>query len=148
VGVLLGNGDGTFRTAVTYGSGGWQAVSVAVADVNGDGKSDLLVGNCSISLAACDEGGIARTVGVLLGKGNGTFQTATTYGSGGYTALSLTVADVNGDNKPDLVVANRCGDSCAFDGTVGVLINRSRHEVSSNRKSQTTLHCTPSLFDR
>ena len=45
VGVLLGNGDGTFQTAVTYGSGGYYAYSVAVADVNGDGKPDLLVAN-------------------------------------------------------------------------------------------------------
>ncbi len=45
MGVLLGNGDGTFQTAVTYDSGGYAANSVAVADVNGDGKPDLLVAN-------------------------------------------------------------------------------------------------------
>ena len=44
--MLLGNGDGTFQTAVTYGSGGFDAYSVAVADVNGDGKPDLVVANC------------------------------------------------------------------------------------------------------
>ena len=51
VGVLLGNGDGTFQTAVTYGSGGYWANSVAVADVNGDGKPDLLVANFCVSTA-------------------------------------------------------------------------------------------------
>jgi hypothetical protein len=42
VGVLLGNGNGTFRSAESYGSGPnpW---SVAVADVNGDSKADLVV---------------------------------------------------------------------------------------------------------
>ncbi len=55
------------------------------------------------------------TVGVLLGNGDGTFQTAVTYDSGGYEAISVAVADVNGDGKPDLVVANRCADNtCCY----------------------------------
>jgi hypothetical protein len=43
VGVLIGKGDGTFRATVSYASGGDNASSVAVADVNLDGKLDLLV---------------------------------------------------------------------------------------------------------
>jgi hypothetical protein len=120
VGVLLGNGDGTFQTAVAYGSGGYGAYSVAVADVNGDGKPDLLVANnCAGTNSNCPNG----TVGVLLGNGDGTFQTAVPYGSGGWEAESVAVADVNGDGKPDLVVANECASSnnCA-NGTVGVLL--------------------------
>jgi hypothetical protein len=97
VGVLLGNGDGTFQTAVNYGSGGYLATSVAVADVNGDGKPDLVVAN------------FAGNVGVLLGNGDGTFQTAVTYGTGGGDTQSVAVADVNGDGKPDLVVAGNVG---------------------------------------
>jgi hypothetical protein len=45
VSVLLGNGDGTFQMAVAYGSGGNIASSVAVGDVNGDRKPDLLLTN-------------------------------------------------------------------------------------------------------
>jgi hypothetical protein len=111
VGVLLGNGDGTFQTAVTYSSGGYEANSVAIADVNGDGKPDLLVANLCAN-SNCTTG----SVGVLLGNGNGTFQTAVPYGSGGYEASSVAVADVNGDGKPDLAVANN-GST-----TVGILL--------------------------
>lgn len=113
VSVLLGNGDGTFQTAVAYGSGGGTADSVAVADVNGDGKPDLLVANCGSSMGDCSDG----TVGVLLGNGDGTFQTAVAYSSGGENAYSIAVADVNGDGKPDILVANAGGN-----GNVGVLL--------------------------
>src|SRR5208282_4942900 len=99
VAVLLGNGDGTFQPAVTYGSGGSSPWSVAVADVNRDGNPDLLVVNV-----------FDNTVGVLLGNGDGTFQAAVTYSSGGgFRAPSIAVADLNGDGKPDLAVANDCG---------------------------------------
>jgi len=121
VGVLLGNGDGTFQTAVTYGSGGYYFPSVAVADVNGDGKPDLVVANCSQG-GGCGGSSGNGVVGVLLGNGDGTFQTAVAYGSGGLEASSVAVADVNRDGKPDIVVANVCvnDDNCA--GTVAVLL--------------------------
>jgi len=120
VAVLLGNGDGTFKTAVSYNSGGYAQPSVAVADVNGDSKPDLLVASqCSDS--ACSGNG---TVGVLLGNGDGTFQAAVTYGSGGYYASSIATADVNGDGKPDLLVANQwTSNTNSSNGAIGVLIN-------------------------
>jgi hypothetical protein len=117
VGVLLGRGDGTFQSPVSYGSGGSQTISVAVADVNGDGKPDLVVANHCMSLGDC----LTGTVGVLLGNGDATFQAVVTYGSGGYGPNSVAVADVNGDGKPDLLVANMlCGS--ARTGCVGVLL--------------------------
>ena len=121
VGVLLGNGNGTFQPAVSYGSGGYITLSLAVADVNGDSKPDLIViSTCATNSDPCVTG---STVSVLLGNGNGTFQAAVAYGSGGYVALSVAVADVNGDNKPDLVVANDCASSTdCNNGTIGVLL--------------------------
>ena len=121
VGVLLGNGDGTFQPAVTYDSGGFSAESLAVADINGDGEPDLLVANTCVSDGACVDG----SVGVLLGNGDGTFQTAKSYGSDGTGASSIAVKDVNGDGKPDLVVANACGNDGEYGcmiGSLGVLL--------------------------
>src|SRR6202030_1847451 len=95
VGVLLGNGDGTFQSAVTYDAGG-QAIAVAIADVSGDGTPDLLVATRAS----------AGAVGVLLGNGNGTFKPVVPYNSGGVVPVSVAVSDVNGDGKPDVVVTN------------------------------------------
>jgi hypothetical protein len=102
VGVLLGNGDGTFRAAMTYDSGGRGPDSVAVADVNLDGKSDVLVANACFGISNCTSGSVA----VLLGNGDGTFQQAVIYNDGGLFPRDVVVADVNGDGKPDMVVAS------------------------------------------
>jgi hypothetical protein len=144
VGVLLGDGDGTFQPVVTYGTGGpvgqeGDATSVAVADVNGDGNLDLVVANACINNNnyCVDQG----TVGVLLGNGDGTFQSAVTFGSGGYMNWSVAVADVNGDGKPDLLVANQCADNpldCT-QASVGVLLNN-----ISGPKTPTTTTLTSS----
>jgi hypothetical protein len=127
VGVLLGNGDGTFRRAVNYRSGGfgWFNLKVAVADVNGDGQPDLVtVNGCSSS---CDPIGPPQgSVGVLLGNGDGTFRVPITYSTGGYFANSLAVAYLNGDGTVDIVVTNYCGDNnivaCTTPGPIGILL--------------------------
>jgi hypothetical protein len=106
VSVLIGNGKGGFQAAVSYGSGGVMASSVAIADVNGDGKLDLVVANYCQSSSTCNYLFGPGSVSVLLGNGDGTFQAAVSYGSGGCNADSVAVADVNGDGHPDLVVAN------------------------------------------
>jgi hypothetical protein len=93
-----------FLPAVIYDpkGSGYSNVSVAIADVNGDGKPDLLVAN-RFACATCTNGSVA----VLLGNGDGTFQSAVTYGSGGSETESIVVTDVNGDGKPDVLVGNR-----------------------------------------
>src|SRR5437016_2737494 len=121
VAVFLGKGDGSFQPVVTYGSGGLDSYSVAVGDVNEDGKPDLLVANYYSADGNYYSNG---TVGVLLGNGDGTFQAAVSYGSGGSGPVSLAVGDVNGDGKPDVVVANQCASSDCTNGTVGVLFGK------------------------
>jgi len=80
---------------------------VAVADFNGDGKLDLAVTNYSY-----------QTVSILLGNGDGTFQTAATYATG-VNPLALAVGDFNGDGIPDLAVLNS-GSS----GMVSILLGK------------------------
>jgi hypothetical protein len=115
VSVLLGNGDGTFQPAVVYSSGGYYAYSVAMGDLNGDGKLDLAVANAGENLKG------TGSVGVLLGNGDGTFQPPVVYDSGGYGADSVAIGDVNGDGTPDLVVANLY-QSGGANSSAGVLL--------------------------
>lgn len=119
VGVLLGNGDGTFRNVVTYSSGGYWANAIAVADLNGDGHPDLVVANYSKAEGSSGNG----KLGVRLGNGDGTFQAVVTLDTGGITASSLAIADVNGDGKPDLIAVNECVSrkNCQS-GSVAVLL--------------------------
>jgi uncharacterized protein (DUF2141 family) len=131
MGVLLGNGDGTFQAAVTYGSGDRanvvQISSVAVADVNHDGRPDLLL----TTQSAGGDSNNGGAVSVLLGNGDGTFQPAVEYASGGYQTLGVAVGDVNGDGRPDLLIANSCSHNSTdcggpvnkTRGTVSVLLN-------------------------
>ena len=67
--VLLGNGDGTFQPQRTFGAGD-HPVSIAVADLNGDGKPDIVVANDVIVKTG---GGQYGTLTVLPGQGNGSF---------------------------------------------------------------------------
>jgi Bacterial Ig-like domain (group 3)/FG-GAP-like repeat len=121
IGVLLGKGDGTFNPPATYSSGGNFAYAVVIGDVNGDGIPDLVVAN-----EYANDHSTEGVVGVLLGNGDGTFRAAVGYDSGGNGALSVTIADVNGDRHPDIIVANQCiasGCSATGTGSVGILLN-------------------------
>ena len=102
-------GTVSFRKAVPYKTSGYNPYSVAIADVNGDGILDLVVANEEQSKS--DPQG---SISVMLGKGDGKFHAVVNYSSGGESAYSITVADVNGDGKLDLVVANGCfGSDCS-----------------------------------
>jgi hypothetical protein len=113
--VLLGNGDGTFQNAIHFQAGGYYS-HVAVADFNGDGKLDLA------QAIGANGDSPSGTIAVLLGNGDGTFQTAVNYALGtNANPLGVAVGDFNGDGKADLAVADYPYELSS--GGVAVLLN-------------------------
>ncbi|MCH8149419.1 MAG: VCBS repeat-containing protein, partial [Planctomycetes bacterium] len=84
IGVLLGNGDGSFQAAVSFAAGE-SPRSVAVADLDGDSVLDLVTANFS-----------SDDVSVLLGNGDGSFQAAVSFAAGNGPD-SFAVAEFDGD---------------------------------------------------
>lgn len=102
--VLLGNGDGTFQAQQNFPIGNLGYISsLALGDVNGDGKLDVVTGDVA------GGGNI-----VLLGNGNGTLGAPQTYyAAPGVLPASVALADLNGDGKLDLVIGNYSGPLAA-----------------------------------
>ncbi len=88
--VLLGKGDGTFSRSVPVSlpSGDFNG-SIAVGDINHDGKLDIAIAVDSL-------------VYVYLGNGNGTFQPPASYSAAQFLS-GLALADMNLDGNLDLV---------------------------------------------
>jgi FG-GAP-like repeat/FG-GAP repeat len=110
VSILLGNGNGTFATPVSYTTataGGIGSGPEAIAAADFDGKN-------GIDLVIADTGNDAV---FLLNNGNGTFAASTACSPAGNGAFGVAAADFNGDGKPDIAVAN------SIDGTVSILLN-------------------------
>jgi len=79
--------------------------SVVIGDINGDGKLDLATTNWDSNLVS------GNLVSVLLGNGNGTFQSATKLPSGGSGPRSVATGDVNGDAKLDPLIAHHTSNN-------------------------------------
>ena len=89
-----------FKTRIDY-QVDEEPYSVAIGDLNGDAKPDLVTANNR-----------SDNVSVLLGNGDGSFQTPLDYNAGS-GPRSVAIGDLNGDAKPDLTVANV--DKLSFD---------------------------------
>src|SRR5690349_7357852 len=97
------NASSIFEEAPIYFSGGFGASWSTAADVNRDGKMDILV------VHQYPDGNSKTALGVLLGNGDGTFQQVALYDTGGLYSTAVAAADLNGDGKADAVVTNASG---------------------------------------
>jgi hypothetical protein len=142
VGVLLGNGNGTFQAPVTYALDGISGGEVAIGDVNGDGIPDLAVTDSCTKLrdGSCTD---AKVI-VLLGNGDGTFQPQIAYSTGGIGAFAVAIGDVNGDGRPDLVVADCCQSDYNTEGSAVVFLN----ETTYTTKTALTAQPNPSQVNQ
>ncbi len=114
VAVLLGNGDGTFRTPIVHSLPTIGVpFGVAVADFNGDGKPDVAVIHGSIDYLISD-------VEILLGNGDGTLGTPMAFPSG-TNAVTIVTADLDGDGRPDVIVGGAGGGAGGRTGNLSVL---------------------------
>ena len=96
VDIFLGNGDGSFHDSgpVVVSTAGGGVSALAAADLNGDGKPDLIAG--------IHNGGANPAVSVLINNGSGTFPLPTAYPVDG-VPISLFTGDFNGDGKLDVL---------------------------------------------
>ncbi|MGD0389028.1 MAG: FG-GAP-like repeat-containing protein [Tepidisphaeraceae bacterium] len=106
VSVLLGNGDGTFQPQRRFNAVP-NPFDLAVGDLTGNGNQDIVVvsANSTPGLNL-----LQVSVGVLLGRGDGTFLPPKTFdinlpAGDEFPMSSVQIADVNGDGIPDLIVS-------------------------------------------
>ena len=94
-GILLGNGNGTFKPRTSFAISGRYPRDIAAGDSNKDGKLDLAVMNST-----------DQTVSVFSGNGGWRFSkpTSSLKCGPGYLAGSLVVTDYDGDGNPDILV--------------------------------------------
>ena len=136
VSILLNLGNGRFGSPTRYDTAG-DASSVVVGDVNGDGISDLVVGSDYTSGIASRGDDYSSYdwpsyLSLLTGTGDGRFAKALKLETG-KNPVSVAVADINGDARPDLVAGNWDSD------TISVFINRTSYTpASANRAPQAT----------
>ena len=118
---IAGNGDGTFQAPTVAFATTADLPDLFAADVNGDGKLDLIaVGALN---PAQPPAASAYSLLVFLGNGNGTFQAPQSYnlGSDMVNAGPLMVANFFGDGRPDIATESASGTIDLFrnegDGT-------------------------------
>jgi hypothetical protein len=109
VSILLGNDDGTFTAGATLPVNSFP-LYVTAGDFNGDGRLDLAVATNTQA---------SGSIEVLIGNGDGTFQSGVIYALAPHFYLQTSVADINGDGTLDLISAVGC---CSLHGVGGMAV--------------------------
>jgi hypothetical protein len=111
--VILGDGKGGFATPGTYVAvGNHPYQRVRVADLNGDGKADIVSPNLE-----------GDNVSILLSDGTGKFrQPADSPFPCGDSPFNVAIGDINGDGKPDLAIVNSPSSTSDRTGRDGLTI--------------------------
>lgn len=100
VSIALGNGNGTFKAAISYAADADTRYTLATGDLNGDGNLDFATSGFD------GNGAYSSVTQVFLGKGDGTFADAVTYDDAQITTvINLATGDFNGDGVLELVSA-------------------------------------------
>src|SRR6202044_731600 len=108
ISILYGKGDGTFESHVDLAANSMPK-SVALADLNGDGLTDIIITNTTYPACCTVEG---TTLSVFLNQGGRKFAPRRDFYVGG-NPFSLLVRDLNGDGKPDVTTANYNDETAA-----------------------------------
>ena len=112
--IFINRGGTTFdRTVISH----FPLTDITTRDINNDGKLDLIVasGRWYMFETAWDPG----MVFVLLGNGDGTFQSRVGYETGVYGTMSVVVGDFNADGKQDVATGNR---SIVVEDSLGMML--------------------------
>lgn len=99
--ILRNDGKGGFSTELLADSPD-RTYSAALADLDGDGDLDIVASNDKPDRKL-----------IYLNDGRGRFRVSGTFGDSAWNTRYVTVSDLNGDKRPDLIVANRSSNPAA-----------------------------------
>jgi len=124
INVLVNKGNGTYNTRKIYEMGNYGVDRIAVGDVNGDGKQDIVAAGSS-----------NEKIHIMLNNGSGGFSSVTSFDGDG-TIFNIFLANIDGDSDLDIITGNHQyspeGDSYSvfFNNGSGNFSSRTDYPVS------------------